>query len=183
MKKNTNNKITVAFEDITPEIAKRYLARNLANRNLRESTVRAYEIDMRAGNWVVTHQGVAFNDRGDLIDGQYTLTAIVRSGVTVKLLVTRGLPTEQGNTKTMDVIDRGAVRSVADQPIRSGAAQAKTKVSEGLATRFVKSAKDIGGITPEAEALIARVDNKERYLGKSRLDYMRNRVKSGALEG
>jgi hypothetical protein len=366
-----NGEIKVRFEEIDPALAKRYLARNVANRNLRESTVRAYEIDMRAGNWIPTHQGVAFNDRGDLIDGQHRLTAIVRSGVTVRMLVTRGLPTESGDTKTMDAVDRGAVRSVADQlklqhgfrnpnrdvaaataivhmilghvkrftrmtvpqilqvleiygrhiadvgkscddtkdnrlrrsqlvgalafaravepglvdrflvslisgaslaadspilalrnflfsdaslnwttsalktkrtafalvalnslrrfvqeettkdvhegssgynffagkqpanltkiakiffadpapataepdhPIRAGAAQAKTKVSEGLADRFIKSAKDIGGITPEAEALIARVDSRERFTGKSRLDYMRSRVKSGALE-
>src|SRR3954468_19408819 len=57
MKKKPN--IRGAFEEIDPAIAKRYLARNLANRHLRESTVRAFEIDMRAGNWVPTHQGIA----------------------------------------------------------------------------------------------------------------------------
>jgi hypothetical protein len=365
MKKNTNNKITVAFEDITPEIAKRYLARNLANRNLRESTVRAYELDMRSGNWASTHQGIAFNDRGDLIDGQHRLTAIVRSGVTVRMLVTRGIPVEQGATKTMDAVDRGAVRSIQDQlklqhgfrnPYRDvGAANAiafmvcgpnknrmktkatvsqvlqilevygrhiadigsamdashekrlrrsnfvgaiafaravdpgivdrflagiikganlaedspvlafrnfllsdaslrwtiarqdrvqfsyvvlnslrrfsksesskdvhagnagyvffaskqpeniapiakiflvepqplkpepeqairETKSMDCVASRFVRSAKDIGGITPEAEALIARVDNSKRFIGTNRVDYMRKRIKSGALE-
>jgi hypothetical protein len=114
-KTKSNRSISVKFEDITPELAKRYLARNVANRNLRESTVRAYEVDMRAGNWVATHQGIAFNDRGDLIDGQHRLTAIARSGVTVRMLVTRGIPSEQGNTKTMDTVDRGAGRSIADQ--------------------------------------------------------------------
>jgi hypothetical protein len=113
--KTYNHKITTKFEDIGPELAKKYLARNVSNRNLREATVRAYEIDMRAGNWVSTHQGIAFNDRGDLIDGQHRLAAIVRSRATVRLLVTRGLPTESGNTKTMDAVDMGVLRNVSDQ--------------------------------------------------------------------
>jgi hypothetical protein len=113
-KTKPNSNIRVAFEEIGPEIAKRYLARNIANRNLREATVRSYEIDMRRGNWVPTHQGIAFNDRGDLIDGQHRLTALARAGVTVKILVTRGLPSESGRTKTMDAVDVGAIRSVRD---------------------------------------------------------------------
>lgn len=113
-KNKSNHKIEVHFEEITPEIAKRFLSRNVANRNLREATVRSYEIDMRRGNWVPTHQGIAFNDRGDLIDGQHRLTAIVRSGATVKMLITRGLPAESGRTKTMDAVDVGAVRTVRD---------------------------------------------------------------------
>ena len=114
-KTKPNHTINVQFEEITPEIAKRYLARNVANRNLREATVRSYEIDMRGGNWVPTHQGIAFNDSGDLMDGQHRLTAISRAGVTVTMLVTRGLPTERGRTKTMDAVDVGAARNVRDQ--------------------------------------------------------------------
>jgi hypothetical protein len=114
-KQNNNHKIVTAFEDITPELAKKYLARNVANRNLRETTIKSYEVDMRSGNWVPTHQGIAFDDRGNLIDGQHRLTAIVRSGVTIQMLVTSGLPVESGHTKTMDVVDRGVVRSIADQ--------------------------------------------------------------------
>jgi site-specific recombinase XerD len=58
--KNTKpiGKISVAFKEIDPDLAKRYLARNLANRNLRESTIESYAVDMRSGNWIPTHQGI-----------------------------------------------------------------------------------------------------------------------------
>ena len=123
-KKKGNHEIKTRFEEIDPALAKKYLARNVANRNLREATIESYEIDMRAGNWVPTHQGIAFNDRGDLIDGQHRLSAIARSGVTVKMLVTRGLPVESGKTNTMDAVDVGAVRGLNDymrDRIKSGA--------------------------------------------------------------
>lgn len=107
--------ITTKWEEITPKKAAAYLKRNVTNRPLREATVKGYEADMRSGNWVPTHQGVAFNDREELIDGQHRLTAVVHSEVTVRMLVTRGLPAKTGETHTMDAVDRGAVRSIADQ--------------------------------------------------------------------
>ncbi|MFL6416119.1 MAG: hypothetical protein ACJ74Y_10695 [Bryobacteraceae bacterium] len=114
MKKHTATILPImksTWEEITPKKAAVFLEKNVTNRPLREATTTAYERDMRAGNWVSTHQGVAFNDRGELIDGQHRLTAVVRSGVTVRMLVTRGLPAVSGDTHTMDAVDRGATRS------------------------------------------------------------------------
>ena len=103
------------WEDISPKRAAEYLKKNVTNRGLREVTVQAYERDMKAGNWVPTHQGIAFNDREELIDGQHRLKAVIRANVIVKMLVTRGIPALSGETHTMDAVDRGAARSLADQ--------------------------------------------------------------------
>lgn len=64
-----------------------------------------------------THQGIAFNDRDELIDGQHRLSAIVMANVPVRMMVTFGLPSavEGKKVTTMDAVDRGATRSVADQ--------------------------------------------------------------------
>jgi hypothetical protein len=103
--------------DITPALAKQWLRNNFRNRSLREETVDAYARDMANGLWVPTHQGLAFNDRDELIDGQHRLHAIVRAGVTIRMMVTFGLPAkiEGSEMTTMDAVDRGATRSVADQ--------------------------------------------------------------------
>jgi hypothetical protein len=105
----------IKWEEITPKKAAAYLEKNATNRTLRGPTVAAYEADMKAGNWIPTHQGIAFNDRDELIDGQHRLTAVVRSGATVRMLVTRGLPALTGENHTMDAVDRGAARSISDQ--------------------------------------------------------------------
>ena len=103
--------------DVTPEKAADWLKNNFRNRKLSAAAIVAYARDMLAGAWVATHQGVAFNDRDELIDGQHRLHAIVRSGVTVRMMVTFGLPaTIPGREMTtMDAVDRGATRTVGDQ--------------------------------------------------------------------
>jgi hypothetical protein len=79
--------------------------------------VDAYARDMLNGVWVPTHQGLAFNDRDELIDGQHRLQAIVKSGCTVRMMVTFGLASviDGKEMTTMDAVDRGRTRSVADQ--------------------------------------------------------------------
>lgn len=103
--------------DVTPEIAQRWLENNFRNRPIAEDVVAAYARDMTNGIWVPTHQGVAFNDQDALIDGQHRLHAIVRCGKTVRMMVTFGLPSkiEGAEMTTMDAVDRGRTRSVADQ--------------------------------------------------------------------
>lgn len=53
--------------------------------------------DILGAGWRFNHQGIAFNDRGELIDGQHRLEAIVRAdkiepGIQVPLMVTWNLP-------------------------------------------------------------------------------------------
>lgn len=103
--------------DITPQMAAHWLENNFRNRPVKEDVVIAYARDMSIGDWVSTHQGIAFNDRDELIDGQHRLLAIIRSGMTIRMMVTFGLPSiiRGREMTTMDAVDRGATRSVADQ--------------------------------------------------------------------
>jgi hypothetical protein len=103
--------------DVTPAMAAQWLQRNFKNRPLSPHTVKAYARDMIGGVWVPTHQGIAFNVRDELMDGQHRLSAIVLSGVMVRMMVTFGMPAKiEGKAMTaMDAVDRGRPRSVADQ--------------------------------------------------------------------
>ncbi len=103
--------------DVTPEKAARWLKNNFVNRPVSDDVVAAYARDMFNGVWQATHQGAAFNDRDELIDGQHRLLAIVRCGKTIRMMVTFGLPSKIAGSEmtTMDCVDRGRTRSVADQ--------------------------------------------------------------------
>lgn len=94
---------------ITPDLAKKWLATNNQNRPIRMRRVEALARDMLSGNFVTTHQGIAFDEDGHLIDGQHRLTAIVFSGVSCKMTVTTGVPRE-----CMFAVDNGAARDVRD---------------------------------------------------------------------
>jgi hypothetical protein len=101
--------MTTKTETITPVIAKQWLALNNCNRNVKQSWVDHLANEMISGRFVETFQGIAFFEDGEVADGQHRLFAVVDSGVTIKLPVTRGVPRSM-----MSVVDQGAKRSVAD---------------------------------------------------------------------
>ena len=73
--------------DVTPELAAQWLKRNYFNRKMNEEMIDRYQRDMLAGRWVLTHQGLAFDRNGLLVDGQKRLEAVRRSGKTIRMLV------------------------------------------------------------------------------------------------
>jgi hypothetical protein len=95
---------------ITPELAKQLLSLNTsANRAVRKAKVDSYAKDMISGLWRLTHQGIAFDWHGNLVDGQHRLHAILKSGVTLQVYAYRGL-----NPDHFAVLDTGAARSAGD---------------------------------------------------------------------
>lgn len=122
--------------DITPDLAKEWLRCNFRNRPVRWDTVRAYARDMLNKKWRKTHQGFAFNDRHELIDGQHRLHAIMAAGVTIRSMVTFGLVAKIAGDEmtTMDCVDRGATRSVADQ------LKIQHRMSNGTVLSFITAA-------------------------------------------
>jgi hypothetical protein len=77
---------------VTPLMANSWLTdHNQNNRDIKPSVVSQYARDLVAGRWPVTHQGIAFDWNGALVDGQHRLSAIVRTGCSATLYVTTGL--------------------------------------------------------------------------------------------
>lgn len=112
-----NGKLVSQWMEISPDLARLWLENNLRNRTVKDDVVKAYALDIKNGTWIPTHQGIAFNDRDELIDGQHRLHAIILADQTIRSMVTFGLPSEiEGHEMTpMDAVDRGRTRSVADQ--------------------------------------------------------------------
>ena len=79
---------------ITPETAGRwidvYLGRNKRNRRLVQKRVDKLAREFGRGEYIKTHEGLAFGRDGTLQDGQHRLWAIFLSGTTVEILVTYG---------------------------------------------------------------------------------------------
>jgi hypothetical protein len=96
-------------QKITPGRAAELLDANTANRPVSKAVVRSFAEAMRRGEWMVTHQGIAFDVTGALVDGQHRLAAIIEADVPVELTVF----TEVGEG-TFDVLDTGKRRTAAD---------------------------------------------------------------------
>lgn len=101
--------LTVGWEVVTPALARQWIDSNQRrNRNLVAGTIERYSSDIRAGLWQITHQGIAIDREGNVIDGQHRLLAICATGIPLLLLVVRGL-----DPRAMEVIDRGRLRTMA----------------------------------------------------------------------
>lgn len=94
---------------LTPADARRILDGNTRNRSLRPDYVRQLAAAMERGEWLVNGEPVQIAEDGTLLNGQHRLTAIVESGVTVPMLVVKGLPVS--TQRTMDV---GTRRTLSD---------------------------------------------------------------------
>jgi hypothetical protein len=76
--------IQTTIEVITPEDATRYLATRSPNqRPISKDFVHKYADVMARNGWELTHQGIAFDAAGRLIDGQHRMAAVVKSSATV----------------------------------------------------------------------------------------------------
>ena len=109
----------MSLETITPDVAERWLGKNLHNRNLSEVSVRRMAGAMTRGEWRLNGETIKFDDDGHLIDGQHRLKAVVESGVTITSFVLRGL--EASSQETVDI---GRKRTLADMLRLRGVASA-----------------------------------------------------------
>ncbi len=96
-------------QTITPAKAAEMLAANTINRPLSRQVVRAFADAMARGDWMVTHQGIAFDVNGVLVDGQHRLAAVIEADTPVEMTVFTDV--DEG---TFDVLDTGKRRNAAD---------------------------------------------------------------------
>lgn len=102
-------KMVMNVETITPEIAESYLSKNIKNRKLSKSWTKTISSRITRGEWILSHQGIAFDQNGKLCDGQHRLSAIIESGRAIDVAVFRNVPNE-----AFGVLDQGKKRTMAD---------------------------------------------------------------------
>ncbi|MFE3830509.1 hypothetical protein [Streptomyces sp. NPDC059092] len=101
---------------VTPEIAETFLSQASANRRLDMGHVKSLKESILRGEWKLTHQGIAFDKTGSLLDGRHRLHAIIEANTPVEMLVVGGLSKD-----SFSVLDTGKRRSAADTLFSTGA--------------------------------------------------------------
>lgn len=136
------HKPEMAWVPIDPETAARWLKKNTKNRKLSDTDINTYARDMAAGNWHLTGEAIKFAPDGRLLDGQHRLRAIIKSGVTITMLVIRNVSAD-----AQSVMDTGKKRTASDA----------LDIAEHVNTSMLAAAAKIG-LALEAEA-----DDADRY--------------------
>ncbi len=101
--------VNAKVELITPSLAKSYVDDLAHNRGLVEAHVHGLAAQMKAGAWDENGQGIIFDTKGRLIDGQHRMTAVIEAGIPIKMLVVRGV-----ESSAFDTIDTGRGRGGRD---------------------------------------------------------------------
>lgn len=142
--------LIMSVELITPYRASEYLKANTHNRTLRKTYVEDLAREMRAGHWGLSHQGIAFNCDGTLLDGQHRLHAVVRANKPVHMVVTRGVPSE-----TRVVMDTHAKRTASDAlSLHRGEAISAQKIAAVKAAIMMSAAKRSQATNIELDAAL-----------------------------
>lgn len=99
-------KVSSAVEEISPELARKYLALNIENnRSVNQNSVNTWARMMEQDEWYVA-EPIKFDSNGRLIDGQHRLLGVIKSGRTVQFLVVRGM-----DPKSVRTLDNGRKRT------------------------------------------------------------------------
>lgn len=98
--------IVAVMTYVTVEMAIEFLKTNVQNRPLTMARVKELAEIMKLDFYITTHQGVAFDVNGILVDGQHRLAAIVESGIPQWIFVFNGL-----HPDCRKAIDNGKVRT------------------------------------------------------------------------
>lgn len=100
---------SIRIANVTPAQAAKWLEKNTGNRNAAESHIRFLAEEMKHGRFGLSQDAIAFNAKGELINGQHRLHAVVASGVTCRFLVLEGVPEDM-----KERLDLGRARSIPD---------------------------------------------------------------------
>lgn len=118
--------LRIERQTVTPEQARYWLAvTNVHNRPLNKVWLRQLISDRMHGRWKPTHQGIAFDTNGHLVDGQHRLHMVVATNLPTELTVAYGL--------------EPATREVVDQTY-------KRAPSHTLATEGITNAKPVSSL-------------------------------------
>jgi hypothetical protein len=170
--------------DLTPAAARQILERNTRNRSLHEDYVRKLAGAMERGEWMVNGEPIQIAEDGVLLNGQHRLNAIVASGVTVPMLVVRGLPST--TQMTMDV---GTRRNLSDVLALHGESDTTNLGAMlGMLHRYRNGDRldNSGRTAPTATEALARLEEEPRIkeylpLGRKVLRVTHMRVSVSAL--
>jgi hypothetical protein len=106
---NDTSTPTYRVATVTPDLAREWLKRNSHNRHLGEQRVFTLADAMKRGEWQENGDAIRFSRTGVLLDGQHRLAAVVKSRVTIRVLVVEDLPDDVQIT-----IDTGKPRSFSN---------------------------------------------------------------------
>lgn len=127
--------------NVTPKFAQILLNNNEKNRKMSPLYVQKYCELLKQNDMQLTHQAIAVSDKGNLLDGQHRLAAVVETGISYKSLIITNL-----SENVIHAIDHVKTRKISDtfkiEGIRTFTSE-KAAISKWLYVYIVKNKSKI----------------------------------------
>lgn len=148
--------------DVDPETATGWLSNRRKNRNINEAHVAFLSEQMERGEFVVSGETVVFNDKGEVMDGQHRLSAVVKSGKIITMLVVWGVPDRYfevlGQGKSRNATDALSIAEHKNSGLLASVARLSLRYTDtGFVTKFTRPS--IGQITKIVEENTSMADS------------------------
>lgn len=147
----TKNMARTEIKMVSPQIAKNWLTVNTINRRVNDKLIIFYANQMTRGLWEFNGEPIIFSDTHKLLDGQHRLMAIIRSGVTLPMVIIFNI-----KESTFPTIDRGRNRTMSDVLDITGISNS-TNITSTIRKYFAIAASK----TPSAGVTMASVKGTE----------------------
>tara|TARA_B100000965_G_scaffold93007_1_gene75856 strand:- start:554 stop:1495 length:942 start_codon:yes stop_codon:yes gene_type:complete len=169
-----HSRLTVKVESIDKQLAEKYLEKNFkSNRLLKRRTLDSLVHDMKNDNFHIGWDCIAFNEQGELVNGQHRLNAIIKSDKSCDFLVVRNVRHD-----TISHFDQGNRRSQADRITVAGTrVHPKACACIRLALRSYDCKDDTNVVYSEE-----RYDNLIKYYYTKHSDFFNTLENDGYLQ-
>lgn len=107
--------VTISHETLTPELATKLLDANINNRNEIISNTEKLVRALQEGRLLFVGDPIRVSDTGRLIDGAHRCRAVKKTGISMPVVIIRGLP-----DSSQKVIDQGSNRKAGQQLTMDG---------------------------------------------------------------
>lgn len=108
-RRSSGTEFYTTVEMIGPELAREYLDMMPRNRRRRIRLQTRFATAIKKGQWKLTGESIKFNTKGELIDGQHRLEAVIEANKAIEILVCRNVP-----PSAFMELDTGGTRSPGD---------------------------------------------------------------------
>lgn len=121
--------MTLSVIDLTPELAKHFLKRNIKNnRTIKKQNLAKIKSNIVEKIWNPMISMIILDENGNMVDGQHRCVGVIESNTPISILLLEGCP-----MSSLSSIDSGGIRTAADALKLAGA----THVNELAA--FIKA--------------------------------------------
>lgn len=145
--------------DVGPTEAKAFLALNLHNRPVKQDLVDRLAIDMTENRFRFNGDVVRFDSLDALNDAQHRLLAVVKSGVTVPMMVIKGFDPD-----VMDTLDQGITRTVVDILTTHGVASKNMSLLASTASILMMGDRVLMSHGKDKKQIAAHVEKELHWL-------------------